>query len=70
MNLVTTDWLEKNLENVRIFDGSWHLPNSNRNALVEFQSSHIRLMISLLCSLIIDMLDTLNSNILLIRVNL
>ena len=41
-NLVSTDWLEKNLENVRIFDGSWHLPNSNRNALVEFQSSHIR----------------------------
>ena len=31
-NLVSTDWLEKNLENVRIFDGSWHLPASNRNA--------------------------------------
>ena len=40
-NLVSTDWLEKNLENVRIFDGSWHLPNSNRNALDEFQSAHI-----------------------------
>ena len=41
-NLVSTDWLEKNLDNVRIFDGSWHLPNSNRNALDEFQSAHIK----------------------------
>ena len=41
-NLVSTDWLEKNLDNVRIFDGSWHLPNSNRNALSEFQSAHIK----------------------------
>ena len=40
-NLVSTDWLEKNLDNVRIFDGSWHLPNSNRNALDEFKSAHI-----------------------------
>ena len=38
-NLVSTDWLEKNLENVRIFDGSWHLPSSNRSALNEFQIS-------------------------------
>ena len=41
-SLISTDWLEKNLENVRILDGSWHLPNSNRNASVEFQSYHIR----------------------------
>ena len=41
-NLVSTDWLEKNLENVRIFDGSWHLPSSNRSALNEFQSAHIK----------------------------
>jgi len=41
-NLVSTDWLEKNLDIVRIFDGSWHLPNSNRNALDEFQSAHIK----------------------------
>ena len=41
-NLVSTDWLEKNLDNVRIFDGSWHLPSSNRNALDEFKSTHIK----------------------------
>ena len=41
-NLVSTDWLEKNLENVRVFDGSWHLPSSNRSALNEFHSAHIK----------------------------
>ena len=41
-HLVSTDWLEENLEKVRIFDGSWHLPNSNRNALEEYKSSHIK----------------------------
>ncbi len=41
-SLVSTDWLEKNLENVRIFDGSWHLPSTNRNALDEFNSVHIK----------------------------
>ena len=41
-NLVSTDWLEKNLENVRILDGSWHLPVSNRNALNEFELDHIK----------------------------
>ena len=41
-NLVTTDWLEKNLDNVRIFDASWHLPNSNRNGFEEFKVAHIK----------------------------
>ncbi len=41
-HLVSTNWLKENIENVRIFDGSWHLPNSNRNALDEFKSAHIK----------------------------
>ena len=41
-NLVTTDWLEKNLNNVRIFDATWHLPSSNRIALDEFNLAHIK----------------------------
>ena len=41
-NLVSTEWLEKNLDNVRIFDGSWHLHSSKRNALNEFQLAHIK----------------------------
>tara|TARA_X000001036_G_C20523459_1_gene743099 strand:- start:212 stop:1027 length:816 start_codon:yes stop_codon:yes gene_type:complete len=40
-NLVSTNWLEKNSNNVRILDGSWHLPSSNRNASEEFKNSHI-----------------------------
>ena len=41
-HLVSTDWLEENLENVRILDGSWHLPNTNRNPLNEFKLAHIK----------------------------
>ena len=41
-HLVTTDWLEQNLENVRILDGSWHLPKVNRNSFDEFKLTHIK----------------------------
>ena len=41
-HLVCTDWLKSNLDNVRIFDASWHLPNSNRNAFNEFKAAHIK----------------------------
>jgi len=40
-NLVSTEWLEKNIKKVRILDGSWHMPNSNRNAQKEFFEKHI-----------------------------
>ena len=42
MSLVTTDWLEKNLKNVKILDATWHMPNSKKNALQEFFNSHIQ----------------------------
>ena len=32
MNLVSTEWLEKNLNAVKIFDASWHMPSTNRDA--------------------------------------
>ena len=41
-HLVSTDWLEQNLEKVRVLDGSWHLPNVNRNSLNEFKLTHIK----------------------------
>ena len=41
-HLITTEWLKKNLDNVRVFDASWHLPNVNRNGLNEFNSAHIK----------------------------
>ena len=30
-NLVSTNWLANNLDNVRILDASWHMPNTKRN---------------------------------------
>ena len=39
--LVTTDWLSENLDRVKILDASWHLPNTNRDALKEYQENHI-----------------------------
>ena len=39
--LVTTDWLNKNIEKVKILDASWHLPSANRNSFEEFKADHI-----------------------------
>ncbi len=41
-SLVSTEWLYKNLENVRIFDASWHLPGSNRDGFQEYKKKHIK----------------------------
>jgi len=41
MTLVSTEWLNSNLSKVKIFDASWHMPNSNRNAHKEFLKKHI-----------------------------
>ena len=41
MDLVTTDWLENNLNNVKIFDASWHMPSAERNAKKEYDNKHI-----------------------------
>ena len=39
--LVSTEWLGKNLEKVKILDASWHLPNVNRNSFEEYKTDHI-----------------------------
>ena len=43
MNIVSIDWLERNLENgeVIILDCSWHLPNTNRSGIQEFLKERI-----------------------------
>jgi len=41
MSLVNTNWLENNLNNVKIIDCSWHMPQVNRNAFEEFKKQHI-----------------------------
>ncbi|MBT6033405.1 MAG: 3-mercaptopyruvate sulfurtransferase [Kordiimonadaceae bacterium] len=42
-SLVSTKWLAKNISdpNIRIFDSSWHMPASGRNAKAEYEKSHI-----------------------------
>ena len=39
--LVTTAWLDKNIEKVKILDASWHLPNANRSSFEEYKAEHI-----------------------------
>jgi thiosulfate/3-mercaptopyruvate sulfurtransferase len=39
--LKSTDWLAENIDKVKILDATWHLPNSNRNALKEYEHGHI-----------------------------
>ena len=40
--LVSTDWLEKNIDKVKILDASWHLPNTERNGEKEYKINHIK----------------------------
>jgi thiosulfate/3-mercaptopyruvate sulfurtransferase len=41
--LVTTDWLAANLtrRNLRVLDGSWHMPQQKRDAHTEFVAAHV-----------------------------
>ena len=41
MNLVSTKWLNSNLNKVKIFDASWHMPNLKRSAEKEYLEKHI-----------------------------
>jgi thiosulfate/3-mercaptopyruvate sulfurtransferase len=41
MSLVDTNWLEENINNVKIIDCSWHMPQANRNSFEEYTKEHI-----------------------------
>ena len=41
MSLIETEWLEKNLDNVKIIDCSWHMPQTERDGYEEYKSQHI-----------------------------
>jgi len=41
MSLVETEWLEKNINNVKIIDSSWHMPQTKRDGLKEYKDQHI-----------------------------
>ena len=42
MSLVNTNWLEKNLDKVKIIDCSWHMPRMHRNGFNEYKNKHIK----------------------------
>jgi thiosulfate/3-mercaptopyruvate sulfurtransferase len=39
--LVPTEWLNRNLDKVKVLDASWHLPSVERNSLEEYKLNHI-----------------------------
>ena len=41
MSLVETDWLEENINNVKIIDCSWHMPQTKREGFTEYKINHI-----------------------------
>ncbi len=41
MSLVDTSWLESNIDKVKIIDCSWHMPQTQRNGLDEYNAEHI-----------------------------
>ena len=41
MSLINSDWLEDNLNNVKIIDCSWHMPQTKRNGIEEYNLEHI-----------------------------
>ena len=42
MSLVETEWLNKNIDAVKIIDSSWHMPQTKRNGLDEYKNHHIQ----------------------------
>ena len=41
MTLIETEWLEKNLDKVKIIDCSWHMPQTKRDGYEEYKLQHI-----------------------------
>ncbi len=41
MSLVNINWLEENINQVKVIDCSWHMPAEKRNAQEEFKNEHI-----------------------------
>ncbi len=42
MSLVETDWLGKNINNVKVIDCSWHMPQTKRDGFEEYKNQHIK----------------------------
>ena len=48
MSLVETDWLEKNINKVKIIDCSWHMPQTKRNGLAEYKTNIYQILFFLI----------------------
>ena len=42
MSLVKTNWLEENINNLKIIDCSWHMPQTKRSGHEEYNKDHIQ----------------------------
>ena len=42
MSLVNSDWLDENLDKVKIIDCSWHMPQTSRDGFEEYKKQHIK----------------------------
>ncbi len=42
MSLVTTEWLEKNINEIKLLECSWHMPSISRDPYEEFLKDHIK----------------------------
>jgi thiosulfate/3-mercaptopyruvate sulfurtransferase len=42
MSLVDTNWLQENIDKVKIIDCSWHMPQTKRNGFNEYQKERIK----------------------------
>ena len=42
MSIVSSEWLNKNIDKVKIIDCSWHMPSENRNPQEEYKNDHIK----------------------------
>jgi len=42
MPLIETDWLERNIHEVKIIDSSWHMPQTKRDGFAEYKTQHIQ----------------------------
>ena len=40
MSLVDSNWLEKNLNKIKIIDCSWHMPQTERSGFEEYNIGH------------------------------
>ena len=42
MSLIETNWLQENIDKVKIIDCSWHMPQTKRNGFEEYKKNHIQ----------------------------